>query len=127
MNKISTISKLATLAFTMFLTTNLCGMEMDGAGKRKRDERHSIAFLVNPADEAGKQRCENGQEGRKIRRIQPEDWTAAQALLELGRVDFDTQTKTTNKSRPKSSPPVPSSNRHSIDFLLNPTPASTPQ
>ncbi len=33
----SIISKLATLAFTILLATNLCGMEADEAGKRKRD------------------------------------------------------------------------------------------
>ncbi|TET33668.1 hypothetical protein E3J61_03735 [Candidatus Dependentiae bacterium] len=33
----SIISKLATFAFTILLATNLCGMEADEAGKRKRD------------------------------------------------------------------------------------------
>ncbi|TET33667.1 hypothetical protein E3J61_03730, partial [Candidatus Dependentiae bacterium] len=33
----SIISKLATLAFTILLATNLCGMEAGEAGKRKRN------------------------------------------------------------------------------------------
>ena len=72
MNTSITISKLGTLAFTILLATNLCGMESN-AGKRKRNEQTveimDCAMQTDPEPKEGT--------------VQPERTPGQQALLYL--------------------------------------------